>query len=332
MTTKARSHEGFWPVVLGVFAVSVCHAGKYNPEMRQRFTWNLGKRSLALGERTLVMGVVNVTADSFSDGGFFADRSAAIQHGIRLLSEGADILDVGGESTRPGVAVGAMADISAAEEIRRTIPVIDGVLSAKPDAVISIDTYKPETASAAIAAGACIVNDVSGLSWAPAMAETLARLDCGLVLMHTRGKPTEWRNLPKLEDPVGTVLRDLNATVDHAAGAGIPRDRIVIDPGFGFGKRFDENYPLLARFGDLEKLGLPVLAGPSRKSFIGRTIGRRLSEMAGREAHDISTEQRLYGTLAAITACALQGAHIVRVHDVRATVEALAVIDAILSS
>lgn len=300
--------------------------------MRQRFTWNLGKRALALGERTLVMGVVNVTPDSFSDGGLFADRTAAIQHGIRLIAEGADILDIGGESTRPGVATGQSPGISADEEIRRAIPVIEGVLSAKPDAVVSIDTYKAETARAAIDAGAEIVNDVSGLQWDRAMADTVAKHECGLVLMHTRGTPSEWRNLPKLEDPLPTVLRELGARVDSATGAGIARDRIVADPGFGFGKRFEENYPLLARFSEFGKLGLPLLAGPSRKSFIGRAVGRRLSEIARTDPKDAPAEQRLYGTLAAITACVLQGAHIVRVHDVRPAVEALAVADAILSS
>lgn len=300
--------------------------------MRQRFTWKLGKRTLALGERTLVMGVLNVTPDSFSDGGLFADRSAAIQHGIRLIEEGADILDIGGESTRPGVAVGPLPDISADEEIRRTIPVIEGLLSAKPDAVISIDTYKSQTARAAIDAGAEMVNDVSGFKWDPAMAETVVKLACGLVLMHTRGSPTEWRTLPKLEDPVNTVLQELGSAADQATAAGIARDRIVLDPGFGFGKRFDENYPLLAHFSEFAKLGFPLLAGPSRKSFIGRTIARRLPAITGTERADVSAEQRLYGTLAAITACVLQGAHIVRVHDVRAVVEATAVADAILAA
>ncbi len=300
--------------------------------MRQRYAWNLGERSLPLGERTLVMGVVNVTPDSFSDGGLFADRSAAIQHGIRLLAEGANILDIGGESTRPGVAVGSKADISADEEIRRTIPVIEGVLSAKPEAIISIDTYKSETARAATAAGAAIVNDVSGLKWDPSMTETIAELGCGLVLMHTRGTPGEWRNLPKLEDPVATVLQDLETAVEHATSAGISRDQIVLDPGFGFGKRFDENYPLVAHFSEFARLGLPLLAGPSRKSFIGRAVGRRLAAITDTEPHDGSAEQRLYGTLAAVTACVLQGAHIVRVHDVAAVVEAVAVADAILDA
>ncbi len=300
--------------------------------MRTTYTWNLGKRSLPLGERTLIMGVLNATPDSFSDGGLYVDRSAAIQHGIRLLQEGADILDIGGESTRPGVAVGAQADISANEEIRRTVPVIEGVLSAKPDAVISIDTYKAETARAAIDAGAEIVNDVSGLSWDSDMAKTVAAPGCGLVLMHTRGTPSEWRSLARMDDPVATVLRDLGAAVEQATGVGIGRDRIVIDPGFGFGKRFDENYPLLANFSEFATLGLPLLAGPSRKSFIGRSVGRRLAEITGRAVMDAASDQRLYGTLAALTACVLQGAHIVRVHDVRAAVEAMSVADAILAA
>jgi dihydropteroate synthase len=210
--------------------------------------------------------------------------------------------------------------------------VVEGVLSARPGAVISIDTYKSETARAAIRAGARIVNDVSGLQWDPTMADTVAGLECGLVLMHTRGTPSEWRTLPKLEDPFPTVLRELGVIVDRATGAGIARDRVVLDPGFGFGKRFDENYPLLARFGEFGELGLPLLAGPSRKSFIGRAVGQRLSEIASTEPRDASADQRLYGTLAAITACVLQGAHIVRVHDVRPAVEALAVADAILSA
>ncbi|MDT8070018.1 MAG: dihydropteroate synthase [Terriglobia bacterium] len=303
--------------------------------MRQRFTWNLGKRSLTLGERTLVMGVLNVTPDSFSDGGLFADRSAAIQHGIRLIEEGADILDIGGESTRPGVPLSAVEiyeGVSAKEEIGRVIPVIEGVLLAKPDAVISIDTYKAETARAGTAAGAEIVNDVSGFTWDSEMPQTAASLDCGVVLMHTRGTPKEWRELDKLTNPMEVVLHELTAIVEHATKAGIAPDRLVVDPGFGFGKRLNENYPLLAHFGEFGALGLPLLAGPSRKSFIGCTIAERLAEVAGSELAELPASQRLYGTLAAVTACVLQGAHIVRVHDVRATVEAVAVADAILAA
>ena len=305
------------------------------PEMRQRFTWNLGKRNLALGERTLVMGVLNVTPDSFSDGGLFADRSAAIQHGIRLIAEGADILDIGGESTRPGIplsAVGVNEGVSAKEEIDRVTPVIEGVLSAKPDAVISIDTYKAETARAAIAAGAVIINDVSGFTWDTEMPQAAAGLECGIVLMHTRGTPKEWRGLEKLTNPVEVVLHELTAIVGHAAKAGITRDRLVVDPGFGFGKRLNENYPLLAHFREFGALDLPLLAGPSRKSFLGRTVAERLVEVTGMNSNELPANQRLYGTLAAVTACVLQGAHIVRVHDVRPTVEAVAVADAILAA
>ncbi len=303
--------------------------------MRQRFTWNLGKRRLALGDRTLVMGVVNVTPDSFSDGGLFADRSDAIQHGIRLIAEGADILDIGGESTRPGIplsSVGVNEGVSAKEEIGRVIPVIEGVLLGKPDAVISIDTYKAETARAAIAAGAEIINDVSGFTWDNEMPQTAANLECGVVLMHTRGTPKEWRGLDQLTNPAEVVLHELVAIIRHATKAGITRDRLVVDPGFGFGKRFNENYPLLAHFGEFSALDVPLLVGPSRKSFIARTIAERLAEVTGTELAELPANQRLYGTLAAVTACVLQGAHIVRVHDVRATVEAVAIADAILAS
>jgi dihydropteroate synthase len=303
--------------------------------MRKRYSWNLGRRRLALGERTLVMGVVNVTPDSFSDGGQFASREPAVEHALRLLAEGADIIDIGGESTRPGVAIargGQDADVSAEQEIRRVIPVIEGILRSKSDAIVSIDTYKPQTARAAVAAGAQIVNDVSGFRWAPAMAETVAELHCGAVLMHSRGTPTEWRNLPPLTNPIQAVGEDLLSSAATGEAAGVHRDHLVIDPGFGFGKRFDENYPLLAHFGEFTKLGFPVLAGPSRKSFIGRTIGRRWSEIRGAAQEDASVVRRLYGTIAAVVACVMQGAHIVRVHDVAAAVEALAVADTILAA
>ncbi len=303
--------------------------------MRERYSWNLGPRTLALGGRTLVMGVVNVTPDSFSDGGQFASRDAAIEHALRLLGEGSDIIDIGGESTRPGVSVargGQSPDVSAEQEIERVLPVIQGILKSKPDATVSIDTYKAGTARTAAAAGAQIVNDVSGFRWDPEMARTVAELGCGVVLMHSRGTPSEWRDLPSMHEPVQTVRDELLSSVAHAEAVGIRRDRVVLDPGFGFGKRFDENYPLVAHFGEFTKLGFPVLAGPSRKSFVGRTIGRRWSEIRGLAQEDASVVRRLYGTVAAVIACVMQGAHIVRVHDVAAAVEALAVADAILQS
>jgi dihydropteroate synthase len=303
--------------------------------MREHYNWNLGRRSVALGKRTLVMGVVNVTPDSFSDGGQFGSPDAAIEHGLRLLAEGADILDIGGESTRPGVAIargGQPADVSAEQEAERTIPVVEGILRSKPDAVVSIDTYKSATARAAIAAGAVIVNDVSGFRWDPEMAKTVADLRCGAILMHSRGTPAEWRNLPALENPVQAVREELISALKNAEAEGVHREQIVIDPGFGFGKRFEENYPMLAHFAEFTKLGFPVLAGPSRKSFVGRTIGRRQSEISGKAFEDASVVRRLYGTIAAVSACVFQGAHIVRVHDVAAATEALAVADAILAA
>ena len=303
--------------------------------MRQRFSWNLGQRSLTLGERTLVMGVLNVTPDSFSDGGLYAEPAAAVEHGVRMIEEGADIVDIGGESTRPGIplsAVGISQSVSAQQEIDRVLPVIEGVLRAKPDAVISIDTYKADTARAAIGAGAEIVNDVSAFKWDTEMAQTAAGLECGIVLTHTRGTPGEWRGLEKLTDPVELVLHELRERVEYATKTGIDRERIVVDPCFGFGKRFDENYPLLSRFHEFAALGRPLLAGPSRKSFIGRTVGKRLAEITGTELADVPADERLYGTLAAVTACVLQGAHIVRVHDVRAAIEAVAVADAIVAA
>ena len=289
--------------------------------LRPGFTWNLGRRTLALGERTLVMGVVNVTPDSFSDGGKFLDSQAAVEHGLRLLKEGADILEVGGESTRP-----AATPLSAGEELQRILPVIAGVRRARPDAILSVDTYKAEVALRAVEAGADIVNDVSGLSWDSGMAVALASLRCGAILMHTRGRPDEWRSLAAPDNVIALVLRGLGETAKKAVGAGISHERIVLDPGFGFGKRHDENYPLLAHFDRLQSLGFPLLSGPSRKSFLGRTAGKRLG------IPELPPEQRLAGTLAAVTASVLKGAHIVRVHDVRATVEAVAVADAVLRS
>jgi len=276
------------------------------------------------------MGVVNVTPDSFYEGGRFVEPEKAIEHGLRLLEEGADILDVGGESTRPGAAVvgaakGKEPAVSAAEELRRVLPVIEGILRAQRDAIISIDTYKAKTAQAAVAAGAENVNDVSGFQWDPQMAEACAELACGVVLMHTRGEPHEWRKLPHLTNVVSTVEHDLLNRVQVALERGVGREHIVLDPGFGFGKSFEDNYPLLAHLDRLHRLGYPLLAGTSRKSFIGRTVGQR----SGRDA---AAEERLYGSLAAMVISILRGAHIVRVHDVRPAVEAASIADEVLKA
>ena len=314
--------------------------------MRSVFQWNLGSRALELGKRTLIMGIVNVTPDSFSDGGKFLERDKAVEQAQRLLEEGADIIDIGGESTRPGARVdpgpqqtrvGADAfvrpaskasasaasppAVSAEEELRRVLPVIAELKKRHPKTLISIDTYKSPVARAAINAGAEIVNDVSGLRWDPQMAKTVADLKCGTVLMHMRGRPEEWRNLPPASDIVLLVKRELKEWAERAVLAGVRRERIALDPGFGFGKNFDENYPLIARFELLQATGFPLLVGTSRKSFIGRTVG------AGK---DVPAERRLYGTLATQTALILKGAHIVRTHDVKASLEVARIADAIL--
>jgi dihydropteroate synthase len=287
--------------------------------MRAIFQWNVGARSLALGRRTLIMGVVNVTPDSFSDGGLYIDAEKAMVYAEQLLDEGAAIIDVGGESTRPG----ALA-VSEEEERRRVLPVVRDLKRRRPDAVISIDTYKASVARAAVEFGAEVVNDVSGFRWDPKMAKTLAELKVGAVLMHTRGRPEEWRSLPPIGDPVLIVKRDLLQWAERATLAGIKRDRLVLDPGFGFGKRFEENYPLLAHFNELQKMGFPLLAGVSRKSFIGRTLAR--------DGKDALAAERLYGTLAAEAVLIMKGAHIVRTHHVRFAVEAARVADAIVAS
>ncbi len=297
--------------------------------MRPGFEWKLRSRSLSLGARTVVMGVVNVTPDSFFDGGRFLEAEEAIAHGLQLLEEGADILDIGGESTRPGAALEAAdtgeATLSESEELRRVLPVIEGILRARPDAIVSIDTYKASTARAAVAAGAEIVNDVSGFQWDLGMASACAELQCGVVLMHTRGKPREWRGLPELANVVATVEHDLGERIGVALERGVERSRIVLDPGFGFGKSFEENYPLLAHMDQLQRLGFPLLAGTSRKSFVGRTVGKRSGK-------DAPPADRLYGSVAAMVVSILRGAHIVRVHDVKPAVEAAAVADEAVKS
>ncbi|HZW91465.1 MAG TPA: dihydropteroate synthase [Candidatus Eremiobacteraceae bacterium] len=310
--------------------------------MRAVFQWSLGARALELGKRTLIMGIVNATPDSFSDGGLYLDSGKAVEHGLELLDEGADIIDVGGESTRPGASVvnstaqpeakeKAQANaaqrkiaVDAEEELRRVLPVITELKKLRPDAMISVDTYKASVARAAAAAGAEIVNDVSGLRWDPQMARTIAEIKCGAVLMHMRGRPEEWRTLPPPGDIVLMVKRELREWVEAAVLAGVRRERIVLDPGFGFGKNFEQNYPLLSRFQELQSLGFPLLAGTSRKSFLGR--------MLAKNGKDAPVEDRLYGNLAIHTALILKGAHILRTHDVKAAVEAARVTDTILAS
>ena len=288
--------------------------------MRPVFEWNLGGRSLELGKRTLVMGIVNVTPDSFSDGGQHFTPEAAIAHALQLLEDGADIVDIGGESTRPGANVRTKdSSVSAEEELRRVLPVITGIKRQKSDAVVSVDTYKSAVARAAVGAGSEIVNDVSGFQWDALMKETLAGLNCGAVLMHTRGLPDKWHSLPAVADLVVLVKRELRERADAAVTAGIKRERIVLDPGFGFGKRLEENYPLLRRFHEFHELQYPLLAGVSRKSFIGRALAR--------DGNEPAPQDRLFGTLGAEVALALNGAHVIRTHDVKACADAIRLAD-----
>ena len=283
------------------------------------------------------MGIVNVTPDSFSDGGLYFDAEKAVAQAEKLLDEGATLIDVGGESTRPGASVAGASEsakgpletatettVSEGEERKRVLPVIRDLKRRRPDAIISVDTYKASVARAAVEAGAEIVNDISGFRWDSKMAKTLTELKVGAVLMHTRGRPDEWRSLPPIGDPVLIVKRDLRQWAEAALLAGIKRDHLALDPGFGFGKRLEENYPLLAHFAELQQVGYPLVAGTSRKSFIGRTLAR--------DGQDAPVEQRLYGTLATETALILKGAHIIRTHDVRCAVEAARVADAMVAS
>jgi dihydropteroate synthase len=295
---------------------------------RPHFSWQLRTHSLALGERTLVMGILNVTPDSFSDGGAFFEPDAALEHALSMLDHGADLIDVGGESTRPG----SPQPISSGEEQARVLPVLEAILRDRPQSVLSVDTYKAETALAAVRAGAEIVNDISGLQWDPEMARTCAASGCGVVLMHTRGRPPDWRTQPLLsqEEVVPLVQSGLARSLDQALAAGIDRSRIVLDPGYGFGKAYDNNYPLLAHQDELLTLGQPILAGVSRKSFLGRTLARTISPATN--SPDVPPQARGSATLAATTAAILAGASIVRVHDVRPAIEAARIADAILRS
>lgn len=273
------------------------------------------------------MGVVNITPDSFSDGGAFLAPEAAIAHALKLLDEGADLLDLGAESTRPGVNVATNPTVTSQEEQARLLPVLEGILEARPGAILSIDTYKAATARVTLAAGAEIVNDVSGLTWDADLAAVCTEARCGLVLMHTRGLPSQWSAQSRLsaDEVIATVESGLAASRATAFQAGVADDAIVLDPGYGFGKRFEENYALLARQARLLALGRPLLAGVSRKSFLGKTLAPLYAvdtaPVAARETAGI----------AAMTAAILHGARIVRVHNVRPAVEAARIADAILA-
>ena len=258
------------------------------------------------------MGVINVTPDSFSDGGVLFDSASAIEAGARMAEEGAGILDVGGESTRPGAR-----GVDEAEERRRVLPVIEG-LAKRVTIPISVDTYRASTAAAALAAGATIVNDISGLRYEPELADVVARREAAIVLMHTRGRSKDMYQQATYVDVVAEVLDELRESVSFATGAGIPRERILIDPGLGFAKEAAHSYEVLARLDEFSELSRPIVAGPSRKSFLSRAVGGQ-----------IPAASRDWATAAAVASAVLSGAHVVRVHLVEQMQQVVRVSDEI---
>ena len=273
---------------------------------------------MPIGERTLIMGILNVTPDSFSDGGHFVTVESAVAHAEQMIAEGADIIDVGGESTRPGGE-----PVSVEEEIKRIVPVIEA-LTQRTNTPISVDTTKSEVARAALDAGAAIVNDISALRFDFYVADVVARAGAGLVLMHSRGTPATMHRLPPVADIMHEVTHSLRASINMAERRGVKRESIVIDPGIGFGKSQEQNLELIAKLDQLIAAfpDYPLIIGTSRKSFIGRL----LADETGTPA---PAEDRLHGTLATITAAVLKGAHIVRVHDVKETIETIRVAESI---
>ncbi|MEK6280212.1 MAG: dihydropteroate synthase [Acidobacteriota bacterium] len=280
--------------------------------------WQIKGRTLPIGTRTLIMGVLNVTPDSFSDGNQFLSLEKAVAHGEQMISEGADIIDVGGESTRPGGV-----PVTAQEEIQRVVPVI-AELAKRSDIPISVDTTKSEVARAALEAGAAIVNDISALRFDFHVADEAAKVGAGLMLMHSRGTPATMHKLPPVPDIIHEVTRSLRSSIHMAERRGVKPESIVIDPGIGFGKSQEQNIELIAKLDQLVGAfpEYPLLIGTSRKSFIGRIL-------ADADDNPAPADQRLHGTMASVTAAILNGAHMIRVHDVKAAVDLVRVTDAI---
>jgi dihydropteroate synthase len=275
---------------------------------RKLFYWKLNRRDIQLGERTVLMGVLNLTPDSFSDGGRYSEPDRAFARALELEEQGADILDIGAESTKPGAA-----PVSAAEETRRLIPVLKR-LRDRLSIPISVDTYKAEIAERALDLGVEIINDPSGLTFEPQLARMVSNYNAGLVLNHMRGRPEIWAKLGPMPDPMAAIIRDLEAAVSRTRHVGIDHSRLVIDPGIGFGKRKEQDSLILGRLGQLAVLDHPILVGPSRKSFL---------------AHGSAEETRC-ATASAVAAAILGGAHVLRVHDVREMRAAADVADEIL--
>jgi dihydropteroate synthase len=280
--------------------------------MGRGFHLQWGRWTLDLETRPQVMGIINVTPDSFSDGGDFFSQGAAIDQGLRLVEAGADLLDVGGESTRPGAE-----RVSEAQELDRVAGVVAG-LAGRVDVPISVDTYKSGVAEAALAAGAAIINDISAGRFDPRLLELAASAGVPLILMHMKGEPHNMQKNPVYDDLIGEVGSFLREAVVRALAAGVKRDLIVLDPGIGFGKTFDHNLILINRLKELTRLGQPLLVGPSRKAFLGHILG------------GVPPKDRDVATAAAVTLSAYHGAHILRVHDVRLAREVLAVTAAVM--
>jgi dihydropteroate synthase len=282
---------------------------------RKIYKLKLRRGELVLGSKTLVMGVLNVTPDSFSDGGKFFDTKRAVERALEMQRDGADILDIGAESTRPG-----SEEISVAEELGRLLPVLEA-LREKLKIPISVDTQKAAVAEIAIGAGAEIINDVSGLRRDPRLAEVVARHRVAVILMHTRGTPLTMQKQPFAKEVMRDVASGLKKSVSVARKAGVARNRIVVDPGIGFGKSFEQNYEVLLKLPELAKIGYPLLVGASRKGFLAKTLSR--------DGKAAPAEKRIWGTAAAVTASILGGAHLVRVHDVAEMAQVARVADGV---
>jgi dihydropteroate synthase len=286
---------------------------------RKRFRLQLRSRTLILGERTLIMGILNVTPDSFSDGGEYLDSSVAAARALQMEADGADILDIGGESTRPGAT-----PITAQEELRRILPVIK-ILQGKLKIPMSVDTRRAEVAEAPLSAGAEIVNDVSGLRNDPRLGEVARRAHAPLILMHMRGTPRTMQRKPFARDVIRDVLSGLRDAIARARRSGLRKSRLLLDPGIGFGKSHEQNFEILARLPEFARLGCPIVVGTSRKSFLGKALVK-IGETPAPPG------ERLLGTAATVAAAILGGAHIVRVHDVAEMVRVARVADSLLNA